>query len=86
MPVAANPAGERSAGFADMTWLTNGLSQIYGLFVDDGALSLAICVWVMIVWFALPNVVASESVRPIILFIVLAALLVDSVRRGSIRK
>jgi hypothetical protein len=66
-----------------MTWLTSGLKQVYGLFVDDGALSAAICVWLLIVWFALPHVVASSSVRPIVLFIGLAALLVDSVRRGA---
>ena len=65
-----------------MTWLTSGLKQIYGLFVDDGALSLAICVWVLVVWFVLPHIVASASVRPIVLFIGLAVLLVDSVRRG----
>jgi hypothetical protein len=66
-----------------MTWLTSGLKQIYGLFVDDGALSAAICVWLLIVWFALPHVVANTSVRPIVLFIGLAALLLDSVRRGA---
>jgi hypothetical protein len=66
-----------------MTWLMNGLKQVYGLFVEDGALSLAICVWVLIVWFVLPHIVANDSIRPIILFIVLAVLLVDSVRRGS---
>lgn len=66
-----------------MTWLVSGLKQVYGLFVDDGALSLAICVWVLIVWFVLPHIVASATTRPIVLFIGLAVLLVDSVRRGS---
>lgn len=66
-----------------MTWLMSGLKQIYGLFVDDGALSLAICVWLLIMWFVLPHIIVSGSVRPIVLFIGLAALLVDSVRRGS---
>jgi hypothetical protein len=68
-----------------MTWLTSGLKQIYGLFVDDGLLSLAICVWLLIVWFLVPNALASDSLRPIVLFVGLAALLVDSVRRGSIK-
>jgi hypothetical protein len=68
-----------------MTWLASGLKQIYGLFVDDGALSLAICVWLLIAWFVFPNVVAGDSVRPIVMFVGLAALLLDSVRRGSIR-
>ena len=66
-----------------MTWLANALRQIYGLFVDDGALSLAICIWLLIAWFVLPHMVASESARPIVLFVGLAVLLADSVRRGS---
>jgi uncharacterized membrane protein len=66
-----------------MTWLMTALKQIYGLFVEDGALSLAICVWLLIVWFVLPHIVASDTARPIVLFIGLAVLLVDSVRRGS---
>jgi hypothetical protein len=65
-----------------MTWFGSVLKQIYGLFVDDGLLSLAICVWLPIVWFVLPHVVASETVRPIVLFAGLALLLLDSVRRG----
>lgn len=66
-----------------MTWLTSGLKQIYGLFVDDGALSLAICVWLLVVWFVFPHIVADPSVRPIVLFIGLAYLLMNSVRRAS---
>jgi hypothetical protein len=66
-----------------MTWLISGLKQIYGLFVDDGALSLAICIWLLVVWFVLPHIVGSASVRPIVMFVGLAVLLVDSVRRGS---
>jgi hypothetical protein len=64
-----------------MIW--NGLKQVYGLFVDDGALSLAICVWLLIAWFALPFVSVSPSVRPVVMFAGLAALMLDSVRRGS---
>jgi hypothetical protein len=66
-----------------MSWLASGLKQVYGLFVDDGLLSLAICAWLLVAWFALPHVVASENVRPIILFVGLATLLADSVRRAT---
>jgi len=69
-----------------MTWLMNGLKQIYGLFVEDGALSLAICVWLLIVWFGLPHIVAGNTARPIVLFIGLAVLLGDRVRRRSVLK
>ena len=83
MPV--DDAIERSNKFDryNMMWIWNGLKQVYGLFVDDGALSLAICVWLLIVWFALPYAVASPSVRPVIMFAGLAVLLLDSVRRGA---
>ncbi len=65
-----------------MTWFTSVSRQIYGLFVEDGALSLSICVWLLLVWFVLPHV-ANASVRPIVLFMGLAILLADSVRRAS---
>jgi hypothetical protein len=67
-----------------MSWLASGLKQVYGLFVDDGWLSLAICVWLLIAWFALPHLVTSPSARSIVLFVGLAVLLADSVRRGSL--
>ena len=73
---------ERSAGVANMTWLTSGLKQIYGLFVDDGALSLAICVWLLVVWFGLPHIVTSANVRPYVLVAGLFYLLLNSVRRA----
>jgi hypothetical protein len=66
-----------------MNWLANGFKQIYGLFVDDGLLSLAICAWLLLAWFVLPHVIASASARPVVLFAGLAALLMDSVRRAS---
>ncbi|HXM17760.1 MAG TPA: hypothetical protein VN934_03010 [Candidatus Tumulicola sp.] len=65
-----------------MTWLASGLKQVYGLFVDDGWLSLAVCIWLLIAWFVLPHFVTSASTRPIVLFVGLALLLADSVRRG----
>jgi len=66
-----------------MTWLTSVSRQIYGLFVEDGALSVSICVWLLFVWFVLPHVAANASVRPIVLFMGLAILLADSVRRAT---
>ncbi len=64
-------------------WIWNGLKEVYGLFVDDGLLSLAICLWLLVVWFALPHVLPDPSVRPIVMFAGLAVLLLDSVRRGA---
>jgi hypothetical protein len=65
-----------------MTWLINGLTQIYGLFVEDGAFSLAICVWLLLVWFVVPHIVTSATVRPYILFAGLIYLLMSSVLRA----
>lgn len=65
-----------------MSWLASGLKQVFGLFVDDGWLSLAVCIWLLMAWFVLPHFVTNASARPIILFIGLALLLADSVRRA----
>lgn len=66
-----------------MTWLASGVRQIYGLFVDDGLLSLAVCAWLLVVWLVLPHIATTETARPIVFFAGLAGLLADSVRRGS---
>ena len=66
LPAVAATATEQSASFSDMTWFTSVSRQIYGLFVEDGALSLSICVWLLLVWFVLPPYVAYVSVRPLL--------------------
>jgi len=65
-----------------MNWLGTVVKQLYGLFVDDGALSAAICVWLVVAAFVLPRIL-SPQIQPIILFAGLALLLVDSIRRGA---
>lgn len=69
-----------------MTWLLNILKQIYGLFVDDGLLSLAICIWLLIAWFVFPHIIPNDNARPIILFVGLAVLLGLSVRRAALSR
>jgi hypothetical protein len=75
-------ASRMNSGAAVMKSVWNGLKEIYGLFVDDGWLSLEICLWLLAVWLLLPRAVESPSVRAIILFIGLAVLLLGSVSRG----
>ena len=65
-----------------MSWFAAAAKQVYGLFVDDGALSAAICVWLVVAAFVLPHI-APPQIQPIILFAGLALLLVDSIRRGA---
>ena len=66
-----------------MTWLASAAKQLYGLFVDDGALSLAICLWLLATALVLPHVLTNENGRAIVLFAGLALLLLYSVRRAA---
>jgi hypothetical protein len=68
-----------------VSWLVGVLKPVYELFVDDGALTLWICVWLVVVWFVLPHVIANETIRALVLFAGLIVLLLDSVRRASVR-
>ena len=37
-----------------MSWLRTVLAELWGLFVDDGRYALAIVVWLLLAWLALP--------------------------------
>jgi hypothetical protein len=37
-----------------MSWLRKLLAELWGLFVDDGRYALAIVVWLLLAWLALP--------------------------------
>jgi hypothetical protein len=37
-----------------MSWLRAVLSELWGLFVDDGRYALAIVIWLLLAWRALP--------------------------------
>jgi hypothetical protein len=67
-----------------MKWIRNILSEVLGLFVDDGSFALGILVWIGIVWLVM------HRTRPavpngIILFLGLGLILIESVIRFSRR-
>lgn len=68
-----------------MRWLKIIATEIFGLFVDDGAFALAIVVWLPAVWLALPYIGVRPAWRGIILFMGLALILIESAVRRSRR-
>ncbi len=38
-----------------MTWLRAVWAELFGLFVDDGRLALAIVAWIVLAWLVLPR-------------------------------
>lgn len=70
-----------------MTWLKTVWSEFIGLFVDDGSLAIAILLWLATAWLLLPRLPLPPALPPMILFVGLALILVESAlrqaRRGS---
>ncbi len=65
-----------------MSWMRSVLGEIFGLFVDDGSLALAILAWIGLVWFLLRRMHLPLP-GGLILFAGLAGILVESVIRFS---
>lgn len=63
-----------------MNALRTVLREIVGLFVDDGSFALAILLWLALVWFLIRPLQLPWA-GGIILFLGLAAILVESVAR-----
>jgi hypothetical protein len=68
-----------------MTRLISILREVFGLFVDDGSLAIAVLAWIGIVAFALPALGLPASMRAIILFIGCALILAENVARSARR-
>jgi hypothetical protein len=68
-----------------MKALVTALKEIYGLFVEDGSLAVAILVWAMIAVLLFPRIPGSGEWRGPLFFIGLALLLVENVRRAAHR-
>lgn len=67
-----------------MNWIVQSLQQVYGLFVDDSAQSLLICVWLALASLALPAILSSPQARALVLLAGLLTIFLDSVRRGAV--
>lgn len=68
-----------------MNWLRMMLSEIWGLFVDDGRYALAIVAWLLMAWLALPLLRIGGGWNAVIFAVSLLAILVESVLRRARR-
>lgn len=68
-------------GWLRTGWLATGVREVWGLFVDDGSLAVAILVWVGGTWLAELWLGKSGGVVGVLLFGGLAVILVESVVR-----
>jgi hypothetical protein len=61
------------------------LQEGWGLFVDDGLYAASILIWVGVGAFILPRLGLPEALPPLLLFVGLAAILVESAWRQARR-
>lgn len=64
-----------------MGWMRAVVREIWGLFVDDGSLALAIVVWIAVMWLLERRLGVSSAVGGAALFGGLGAILVESLLR-----
>lgn len=69
-----------------MSWIKTISLEILGLFVDDVTFALAILAWVALSLFFLPHLGLTSPWQAIILFLGLAAILLESTLRYSRKK
>ena len=67
-----------------MRWLRAIIGEIFGLFVDEISFALAIVGWIAVAWLVLPQLAVGSGGGPV-LFVGLAAILVESVLRRARR-
>lgn len=61
-----------------MQWITGIAKEIFGLFVDDGYFAIAIIVWLGVIWFLSPHILAGNDWSGAILFAGLGLILLWS--------
>lgn len=66
-----------------MNILRTIVSEMVGLFIDDGLFAAAIVVWVILIGLAAPALGVPTDWRGILLFTGLAVILIESVARRS---
>jgi hypothetical protein len=66
-----------------MGWVRTVLAEIFGLFVDDGSFALAILAWLAVAGLGLPHLDLPAAVKGPILFLGLAAILIESALRRA---
>ena len=68
-----------------MKALVTAVTELFGLFVEDGSLAVGILLWVLCAALALPRIPGSEAWRAPAMFIGLIALLLENVWRSARR-
>jgi hypothetical protein len=68
-----------------MRWMSTILSEVFGLFVDDGSFAIAILAWLAVIALILPRLGVAAGWDGLILFVGLALILVESAARRAKR-
>ena len=68
-----------------MTALGTALRSLWGLFVEDASFTLGILAWLVIAAFTLPAVGLRDAWGGPLLFVLLALVLLENVRRSARR-
>lgn len=68
-----------------MSHLKSILTEVIGLFVDDGSFALAVVVWLGLAWLVLPQLHALDPWTGILVFLGFSGVLVESVLRRARR-
>ena len=68
-----------------MRWIKTILSELLGLFVDDGSFAVSIIIWLALSLLLVPIVHADAAWAGIILFFGLAIVLIENVLRSARR-
>ncbi len=66
-----------------MKGLITALQEILGLFVEDGSLAIGIVIWIAVAAWLLPYLPGAATWRGPLLFLGLALLLLENVRRSA---
>lgn len=66
-----------------MQWLRTAFRELFGLFVEDGSLAVAILAWLGVVWLLLPRAGAFSQWSGPILFAGLACILAENTLRSA---
>lgn len=66
-----------------MKVLLTALQELWGLFVEDGSFTIGIILCVAVAIFVLPRVAIPSGWRGVTLFVLLAAVLFENVRRSA---
>jgi hypothetical protein len=66
-----------------MNWLKSILTELVGLFVDDGLYAIAIVAWLLLTWLLISRFDLSPVVGAVVLFGGLVLILVESATRRA---